>query len=146
MAAPPILRTIADLRSAVAGWRRSEESVALVPTRGAPVAVAQLDRAEKVVRYVGVGNISAAILFGGEVRRMVAHNGTAGHIAPRLREFTYPYTPGSAVLLHSDGLSTRWDMAHYPGLAASHPSLVAGILYRDHRRGRDDASIVVMRT
>ena len=33
----------------------------------------------------------------------------------------------------------------YPGLAVSHPSLIAGVLFRDHRRGRDDASIVVMR-
>ncbi len=119
---------------------------ALAPTRGAAVAVAQVDRAGKVVRYVGIGNISGAILTGGEVRRMVSHNGTAGHIAPRIREFTYPYSAGAAILLHSDGLSNRWDMAHYPGLAASHPSLVAGVLYRDHRRGRDDASVVVMRT
>jgi hypothetical protein len=30
-------------------------------------------------------------------------------------------------------------------LIASHPSLLAGILFRDFRRGRDDASIVVVR-
>lgn len=35
MAAPPILRTIADLRSAVANWRRAGETVGLVPTMGA---------------------------------------------------------------------------------------------------------------
>ncbi len=35
MAAPPILRTIADLRHTVAGWRRNGESVGLVPTMGA---------------------------------------------------------------------------------------------------------------
>ncbi|MBM3538896.1 MAG: pantoate--beta-alanine ligase [Alphaproteobacteria bacterium] len=35
MASPPIMRTIADLRSAVALWRRAEESVGLVPTMGA---------------------------------------------------------------------------------------------------------------
>ena len=43
------------------------------------------------------------------------------------------------VILHSDGLTTRWDIAAYPGLAGQHPSLVAGVLLRDHRRGRDDA-------
>lgn len=35
MAAPPILRTIADLRGTVSGWRRHGETIALVPTMGA---------------------------------------------------------------------------------------------------------------
>jgi hypothetical protein len=49
------------------------------------------------------------------------------------------------VLLHSDGVATRWDIAAYPGLIAQHPALVAGVLLRDHRRSRDDASVVAMR-
>lgn len=118
---------------------------ALAPTRGAAVAVAQIDRGQKLVRFVGVGNISAATVNGAEVRRMVSNNGTAGHVAPRIREFTYPYSDGATVMLHSDGLSSRWDLAQYPGLSVSHPSLLAAILYRDHRRGRDDASVVAMR-
>jgi anti-sigma regulatory factor (Ser/Thr protein kinase) len=118
---------------------------ALAPTRGAAVAVARLDADQRLVRFVGVGNISAAVLVEGGVRRMVSHNGTAGHIAPRIREFTYAYSGDITILLHSDGLSAKWDLATYPGLATSHPSLIAGILFRDHRRGRDDASIVAMR-
>jgi len=35
MASPPILRTIAELRNAVAFWRRNGETVGLVPTMGA---------------------------------------------------------------------------------------------------------------
>jgi hypothetical protein len=76
---------------------------------------------------------------------MVSHNGTAGHVAPRIREFTYEFDADPLVILHSDGLATRWDIASYPGLTVQHPSLVAGVLLRDHRRGRDDASVVAMR-
>ena len=76
---------------------------------------------------------------------MASHNGTAGHVAPRIREFTYQFTMTPMVILHSDGLSARWDLGAYPGLFASHPSLVAGLLFRDHRRGRDDAAVVAMR-
>jgi anti-sigma regulatory factor (Ser/Thr protein kinase) len=119
--------------------------LALRPTRGGAVAVARIDAEAKVVRFVGVGNIAGTMVSDGTARRMVSHNGTAGHIAPRIREFTYAYAGNPLVVLHSDGLTTRWDLAAYPGLAEQHPSLVVGVLFRDHRRGRDDASIVAMR-
>jgi anti-sigma regulatory factor (Ser/Thr protein kinase) len=118
---------------------------ALAPTRGAALAVARIDAAAQVVRFVGVGNIGAVLASGHEARRMASYNGTAGHVAPRIREFTYSFTGKPLVILHSDGLSARWEIGTYPGLAASHPSLVAGMLFRQHRRGRDDATVVAMR-
>ena len=118
----------------------------LAPTRGAAVAVARYDAAAKVVRFVGVGNIVGAVVApDGQTRRMVSHNGTVGHIAARMHEFSYPCPAGSLIILHSDGLSAKWDLSAYPGLAASHPSLVAGILFRDFRRKNDDATVVAMR-
>jgi anti-sigma regulatory factor (Ser/Thr protein kinase) len=118
---------------------------ALAPTRGAAVAIAGIDRDAGLVRFVGVGNIGAAVVSRGETKRMVSNNGTAGHVAPRIREFTYPYAGEATVVLHSDGLSARWDLAAYPGLAASDPSLLAAVLMRDHRRGKDDCAVAVMR-
>lgn len=118
----------------------------LAPTRGAAVAVARIDMAARLVRFVGVGNISAVLSHADGTRHMVSHNGTAGHVAPRIREFTYEFTASPLVILYSDGLATRWDIASYPGLATQHPSLVAGVILRDHRRGRDDASVVAIRT
>jgi anti-sigma regulatory factor (Ser/Thr protein kinase) len=118
---------------------------ALAPTRGAALAVARIDADARLVRFVGVGNIGALLASGGETHRMASHNGTVGHVAPRIREFTYPFIIKPLVVLHSDGLSARWEIDTYPGLAASHPSLVAGLLFRDHRRGRDDAAVVALR-
>jgi hypothetical protein len=118
---------------------------ALGPTRGAVVGIARIDTASRVVRFVGIGNIAALLVLPGESRHMVSHNGTVGHVAPRIREFTYEYTGDPLVILHSDGLTTRWNHTAYPGLAGQHPSLIAGVLLRDHRRGRDDASVVAMR-
>jgi anti-sigma regulatory factor (Ser/Thr protein kinase) len=120
---------------------------ALGATRGAAVAVARLEPEANGgnVNFVGVGNISAALVDATDVRRMVSLNGTAGHVAPRIRAFQYPYRDTPTVILHSDGLTSRWDLGEYPGLIGAHPSLIAGVLYRDFRRGRDDASIVVVR-
>jgi anti-sigma regulatory factor (Ser/Thr protein kinase) len=117
---------------------------ALAPTRGAAAAIARIDARQQLVRFVGVGNILGTMVVDGVVRRMISHNGIAGHVAPRIREFTYPWLPGATIVLHSDGLSAKWDFSAYPGLATSHPSLLAGILFRDHRRPKDDASVVVM--
>ncbi len=118
---------------------------ALAPTRGAALAVARIDADARVVRFVGVGNIAAMLASDGQSRRMASYNGTAGHATPRIREFTYPFSGKPLVILHSDGLSARWELDSYPGLAASHPALVAGVIFRDHRRGRDDAAVVAMR-
>ena len=118
---------------------------ALAPTRGAAVAVARIDATAGLAHFVGVGNISALLVQAGGTRHMVSHNGTAGHVAPRIRAFTYEFAATPMVILYSDGLATRWDITAYPGLVSQHPALVAGVLLRDHRRGRDDSSVVVMR-
>jgi hypothetical protein len=47
--------------------------------------------------------------------------------------------------MFSDGLTTRWDLTAYPGLAHRSPALIAGVLYRDFSRRRDDVTVVVAR-
>ena len=76
---------------------------------------------------------------------MVSHNGTAGHAAGSIHEFTYPVPPQSTIVMFSDGLGTRWDLTPYPGLAQRSPALIAGVLYRDFSRRRDDVTVVVAR-
>jgi hypothetical protein len=46
-------------------------------------------------------------------------------------------------VMFSDGLTTSWSPESHPDLFALDPMLIAGVLYRDHARGRDDASVVV---
>ena len=117
-------------------------------TRGAAVSMARFDRARRVVVFCGVGNVAGALVSRGtgQIRRLLAHNGTVGHAARRIQEIEYPYPDASgapAVILHSDGLSANWSLAAYPGLLAAHPGLVAAVLYRDFARARDDAAVVV---
>jgi hypothetical protein len=45
--------------------------------------------------------------------------------------------------MYSDGLGTPRELTAYPGLTERHPSLVAGVLWRDLARGRDDVTVVV---
>lgn len=119
---------------------------ALRPTRGAAVAVAEIDSQAPVLRFAGVGNITAVIVPDtGPVRHLVSHAGTAGHEVRKIMEYTSPWSSRSLLLMHSDGLQTRWSFDLYPGLLERHPSVIAGVLYRDYARGRDDVTVVVVR-
>jgi anti-sigma regulatory factor (Ser/Thr protein kinase) len=118
---------------------------ALRSTRGAAAAVACIDRASRAVTFAGVGNIAAAIAAGAGTRRLVSMSGTLGHQAHRFSEFTYPWAGDAVLVMHSDGLATRWDLDRYPGLAARHPVLLAGVLFRDFQRGRDDVTVLAVR-
>jgi anti-sigma regulatory factor (Ser/Thr protein kinase) len=116
---------------------------ALRGTRGAAVAIARLDRKERCVRYAGIGNISGVVVAPEKTQFMISHNGTAGHEAIRFQEFVYRFPEQSVLIMHSDGLTSRWNLQTYPGLRLRHPSVIGGTLYRDFTRQRDDVCVVV---
>jgi anti-sigma regulatory factor (Ser/Thr protein kinase) len=118
---------------------------ALHSTRGAAVAVAEIDPRQGRVRYCGVGNIAGAIAAGESVQRMVSMNGIAGHQVIRTREFEYAWSPNSIVVMHSDGISGRWQLTDYMGLASRRSSVIATVLFRDFRKTSDDATVFVGR-
>ncbi len=111
-------------------------------TRGAAIAVARLDHSTKQLAFCGVGNIAASITGDGTQRSLISHNGILGHEVRRIQEFTYPWNRGSKLIMSSDGLAT-WHLDKYAGLLQKHPSLVAGVLYRDFWRQRDDVTVLV---
>jgi hypothetical protein len=118
---------------------------ALAATRGAAVAIAIIDTDRRLARFAGIGNISTTIEHNGTTRSAVSHHGTLGHDARRIQEFTYPFPAGALLLMHSDGIDTRWRLASSPGLSSRDPTVIAAALYRDHQRGRDDATVAVLR-
>jgi len=118
---------------------------ALRKTRGVAAAVVHLDIANSAVRFAGVGNISGQIVTPEAPRAMVSHDGTLGVEARRFQEFEYVWPENGVIVLHSDGLSASWNLNAYPGLLRKHPSVIAGALYRDFGRERDDATVVVVK-
>jgi hypothetical protein len=119
---------------------------ALRPTRGAALAVSELDLISRTVRFSGVGNIGATVEGAAQkARGLVSHNGIAGHEARRIQEFTVPWPAKGLLVVHSDGIQTQWKLDAYSGLQARHASVIAGVLYRDFRRKGDDATVVVIK-
>ncbi|GGQ71107.1 transcriptional regulator [Couchioplanes caeruleus subsp. azureus] len=116
-------------------------------TRGAALAVAEIDGQRQVVRYAGLGNIAGTILAPGAPRRgMVSLPGIAGHQRRQIREYDYPLPPAAVVLMHTDGVVDRWNPADYPGLLTRSPQAVAATVLRDAGTRRDDAGVLVARS
>jgi anti-sigma regulatory factor (Ser/Thr protein kinase) len=116
-------------------------------TRGAAMSVADVNPAAGLVMYSGVGNVIGIVVQDASTRRqMLTMNGTLGHEMRAARQYQYPLPPDALLIVHSDGLSANWSLDKYPGLFSRHPAVIAGALFRDHRRLRDDATVVVVRS
>jgi anti-sigma regulatory factor (Ser/Thr protein kinase) len=112
-------------------------------TRGGAIGVVQVRGG--VTWFAGLGNIAAVILSGGTRKSMLSVPGITGHQARSIRQFEYPAPPGAAVILHSDGISARWDAAALPGLNSRDPLVIAAALMAQAASHRDDAGVLVLR-
>jgi anti-sigma regulatory factor (Ser/Thr protein kinase) len=118
---------------------------ALKTTRGAAMCVVKIDTGAHSVSYAGAGNIAGRVLTGVFDKSIVTQHGTAG-LQIRKPEATTIELPAHAlVILHSDGLETRWTVYRIRPLLQRDLSLVAAVLLREHSRHRDDATVVVLR-
>ncbi len=139
------------IRTAMERTRRSPAQIitaaheAMRSTRGAALAVAEIDASERRLTFAGIGNIAAVIVSADGTKSLASHNGIVGHEMRTVHEFVYPWTGASCLIMHSDGMRARWQLGAYPGLAAHHPAVVAGTLFRDFARGRDDATVMAVR-
>ncbi|HKP64289.1 MAG TPA: ATP-binding protein [Polyangiales bacterium] len=117
---------------------------ALRPTRGAAVAVVEIEPAAQRLRFAGVGNCSGSIHDPAKARPqgLASHNGTVGAQKPRWNELGHSWPQDGLLIMHTDGLVSRWNLEDYPGLSRRHPSVIAGVLYRDFNRQRDDVTVL----
>ena len=112
-------------------------------TRGGAIGVVQSDG--RAVRFAGLGNVAATILADGARKGMLSVPGIAGHQARTIRQFEYAAPDGAAIILHSDGLSSRWEAESLPGLNARDPLVIAAALLAEAGTRRDDAGVLVLK-
>ncbi len=114
-------------------------------TRGAVITVVHLDRQNHQLIYSGVGNIAMKIIAPGIAKGCFSYNGIVGHIMPAsLNNHTFTWNEKTDILImHSDGLTTRWDVPKYPGILQHHPMILAAAIYKDADRGNDDSTIII---
>ena len=113
-------------------------------TRGGALAVARVTAAG--VTYAGLGNISGWIAHAEGRQGLISVPGIAGHQARRLQQFDYRLPDHATVVLHSDGLTDRWNPVTMPGLFARSTVVIAAELLREAGSRRDDACVVTVRS
>ncbi|MFH8775081.1 SpoIIE family protein phosphatase [Streptomyces sp. NPDC017958] len=123
--------------------------LALRPTRGAAVAVAQLDSDSGELAFAGVGNIGARLHTASAWEHLVSHPGIVGAQYPATVPVRrLPWRPGSLLVLHSDGLPSRWVPPDDAGLLAHDPAAIAATILRDASSAaspvRDDTCVAVL--
>jgi anti-sigma regulatory factor (Ser/Thr protein kinase) len=112
-------------------------------TRGAAVAVAEIDLKGHQLTFSSIGNVAGWIVDDGKRKGMVSYPGIVGHNLRTVREERYEFRPGAILVIHSDGLTDKWNLADYPGLMVRSPLIIAAVLMRDAGLRHDDASVAV---
>lgn len=133
-------------RSTSAGQIMERVNVALRTTRGAAVSILVINEATSSALFCGIGNVSVWLDAGEGRKGLASSPGIAGAYSKPIRELPIQFGPHTTLVMHSDGLTTKWDLANYPALRGRDPLLVAATLLRDAGIHHDDASVVVMRT
>lgn len=114
-------------------------------TRGAAASIVTLDLQSNMVVAAGAGNISGRIISGLSDRSLLSQHGTLGLKIRTLQDATYAWPEHALVVMHSDGLQTRWNLDGVGGLLRCDPVVIAAWLIRDHTRGLDDVTVVVVK-
>lgn len=109
------------------------------------MGIALIDPDRSALRYAGIGNIEIRVKSQSVVRP-VSVNGILGYNLRKVREEEFPYSPGDIIILHSDGVSGKFDLNLYPPeFLGQHPQTVAEGIAAEFGRARDDLTIVVAR-
>jgi anti-sigma regulatory factor (Ser/Thr protein kinase) len=118
---------------------------AMRSTRGGAATVCRMWPGK--LRYVAVGNVSGRLFTAAAQRGLAFSNGTLGVQAapPKATLVECEWPAGATLVLWTDGLTSRFDLANQPDLLRHDPAVVAATLHRDYSRERDDATVVVVR-
>lgn len=144
VAAAAAVKAFAENPQAEPAAMMDEMHRSMMGTRGGAAAVARVDTAQGSLRFAGIGNISACVVSAEVTRGLASHPGIVGAQFRHAQTFDFGDIIGKLLIMHSDGLQSRWRMADYPGLPHRHPAVIAAVLHRDFNRNRDDATVMVV--
>lgn len=118
---------------------------ALEGTRGAAMLAARLDRPAARIELCCVGNLSTQIVSSRAVRHLTCQSGIVGspREAKRVEAQLAPIGADELLVIFSDGIESRVNVADELERPRQHPIVVAEHVLAQWGRAHDDATVVV---
>lgn len=113
-------------------------------TRGAAVGLCLVDTRTGVVRFVGVGNVVFR-RFGSMEQRLISQEGLLGTRMRTPVEQRLMVEARDLILMHSDGVPSRFHASDYSELHTDSPWRVCRTIVQRFGKGHDDASCIAYR-
>jgi len=124
---------------------RADQALGGTRTRGAAISLVDHDTDRRQLRFAGVGNVAVRICHEDRESSLVASPGIVGQHRRPIREVVVATDPDAIVVMHTDGLTSRWKVSSFPGLVVRAPGLVCAVLLREAGVRHDDAAVVAVR-
>lgn len=122
-------------------------------TRGAVGFAAFIDIRNNTISYCGIGNIAGKLfspqLVSGNAtyKNVISYNGILGHNVPgSFSNHSLEWGRNNLLIVHSDGLKSRWELGKYPNLHRHMATTIAAVLYMTHSRHTDDTLVLVCKS
>lgn len=113
-------------------------------TRGAVINIVGYEFGSKNWVSAGVGNIALRVNGPITVKNHMSYNGIVGHNIPTtMNDQIYSGNEFNQVMLCSDGIKTRMDLARHPQMYKYDAAILAAVIYKDYARRNDDMSVVI---
>ena len=103
-----------------------------------------VDSVTRNLRYTGIGN-TVLRTFGSQATRLISTDGIIGDRFRTPAVQSAPLNESGTVLLYTDGVSDRFDVAQYPQLLYHSASAIARNIVERFGKPYDDATCMAMR-
>jgi len=115
-------------------------------TRGVVMALVRFDFRAQQFTVASVGNIETRLVGSPGRFHPVVRRGIVGMNAPQPVCNEHPWDAANILVMHSDGLHTRWDWSEFNEVASSAPGVIAQKLLQVLGKADDDATVLVVRS
>jgi len=112
-------------------------------SRGVVMALAKFDWLENTLTFANIGNINVKV-SGPEWTGLIVRRGVIGGNNPGPSVVTREWDPGYTIVMHSDGISTRWDWNEIRDGGDEPAGVIANRLLKQYGKSNDDATALVV--
>ncbi len=114
-------------------------------TSGVVMAIAAYHHAEATITFASVGNIETKIIGSQDKYSLVIRRGIVGRQAPSPSVSKHAWVSGLGLIMHSDGVSSRWNWSEFAHLADKPAQQIAEYMYRKLSKDSDDATLIFVK-